>query len=139
MFYEVQTRRSEIDATGANKEVTEKYIVKDCELFANAEYKSIEYITPYSNGLCDVTAMKQSKIREFINAKNEESEQGIYVATVADVFIDDNGKEKEIKYVVAIWATSVGEANELVGEYLKQGMEDFRIIGVKRTKFVDLI
>jgi hypothetical protein len=55
------------------------------------------------------------------------------------VFVDDNGKEKEIKYVVAIWATSVGEANELVGEYLKQGMEDFRIIGVKRTKFVDLI
>ena len=83
--------------------------------------------------------MKQSKIREFINAHNEEAEQGIYVATVADVFVDDNGKEKEIKYVVAIWATSVGEANELVGEYLKQGMEDFRIIGVKRTKFVDLI
>lgn len=138
MFYEVQTRRSEIDANGANKEVVEKYVVEGCELFADAEYKSIEYITPYSNGLCEVTAMKQSKIREFINS-NEEAEQGIYVATVADVFIDDNDKEKEIKYVVAIWATSVGEANELVGEYLKQGMADFRIIGVKRTKFVDLI
>ena len=138
MFYEVQIRHSEIDAKGANKEVVEKYIVEGCELFADAEYKSMEYITPYSNGLCEVTAMKQSKIREFINS-NEEAEQGIYIATVADVFIDDNDKEKEIKYVVAIWATSVGEANELVGEYLKQGMEDFRIIGVKRTKFVDLI
>ena len=138
MFYEVQTRHSEIDAKGANKEVVEKYIVEGCELFADAEYKSIENITPFSNGVCDVTAMKQSKIREFINAQ-EDAEQGIYVATVADVFVDGNGKEKEIKYVVAIWARSVGEANELVGEYLKQGMEDFRIIGVKRTKFVDLI
>lgn len=137
MFYEVQTIRSEVDAKGANKEVVEKYVVEG-DSFTDAEHYSFEHILPYSSGVCDVTAIKQSKIREFVNVKNKE-EQDLYVATVADVFVDDNGKEKEIKYVVAIWATSVGEANELVGEYLKQGMEDFRIIGVKRTKFVDLI
>lgn len=139
MFYEVTTMHSEIDAKGANKEILSKYIVDGCESFSEAEYKSFEYVSPVSDGACDVTKINRSKIREFINAQNAEAEQGIYVATVADVFVDDNGKEKEIKYNVAIWATSVGEANELVGEYLKQGMEDFRIIGVKRTKFVDLI
>lgn len=139
MFYEVTIMHSEIDAKGVNKEILSKYIVDECESFTQAEYKAFEYVAPTSDGVCDVTTMKRSKIREFINTQSEEAEQGIYVAKVADVFVDDNGNEKEIKYDVAIWATSVGEANELVGEYLKQGMEDFRIIGVKRTKFVDLI
>lgn len=139
MFYEVTTMHSEIDAKGANKEILSKYIVDGCESFSEAEYKSFEYVSPVSAGACDVTKINRSKIREFINTQNAEAGQSIYVATVADVFVDDNGNEKEIKYNVAIWATSVGEANELVGEYLKQGMEDFRIIGVKRTKFVDLI
>ncbi len=135
MYYEVTSKRVVIDPKGNYKEISERFIVDNCDLFGEAEMKTLQEY----NGENDVVAIKQSKIREFINAKNEEAEQGIYVATVADVFVDDNGKEKEIKYVVAIWATSVGEANELVGEYLKQGMEDFRIIGVKRTKFVDLI
>lgn len=135
MFYEISLKRNAVNESGVKKEVSEKYIIEGAELFCEAEAKALEYF----NGECNVIAIKQSKIRDFINSKAEEAEQGIYVATVADVFVDDNGKEKEIKYVVAMWSTSVGEADELVGGYLKQGMADFRIIGVKRTKFVDLI
>lgn len=135
MFYEVTSKRVVMDSKGKDKEITEKYIVEGCELFGEAELKMLQYF----NNENDVTAIKQSRIREFINAINNEAEQGIYVATIADVFVDDKGVEKEIKYVVALWATSVEEATHITNEYMKQGLSDFVLLGVKRTKFLEVI
>lgn len=136
MYYEVTSKRVVVDPKGNDKEISERFIVVNCELFGEAEMKTLQEY----NGENDVVAIKQSKIREFLNDKNEEQDEHIYIATIVSIFVDEiTGAEKETKYFVGLWATSVGEANELVGEYLKQGMEDFRIIGIKRTKFVDLI
>lgn len=122
MYFEVTSKRVVVDPKGNDKEISERFIVKDVELFGEAEMKTLQEF----NGENDVVAIKQSKIREFVNEKNEEQDENIYLATIVSVFVDEsNGNERETTYVVGLWATSVGEANELVVEYLKQGMGGF--------------
>lgn len=135
MFYEAVSKRTIIDQkSGNDKDVNEKFIVKDCELCAECEQKVLEYW----NGECDVTSVKQSKIREFVNERQDD-EQFIFLATIEDVFTDDDGEEKSTKYVVGVFAKSVEESTKLVVEYMKQGMSDLRLTSIKKTKIVELI
>lgn len=134
MFYELSLKRNTVSEIGLKKEVSEKYIIEGAELFCEAEAKALEYF----NGGCNVTAIKQSKIREFINNANIDDE--IYLSCVADVYIDEKtGKEKELKYVVAVFATSVDDATKKTLEYMKQGLNDFVLNSVKKTKFLEVI
>lgn len=134
MFYELSLKRNTVSEIGVQKEVSEKYIIEGAELFCEAEAKALEYF----NGECNVTAIKQSKIREFIN--NAEIDNEIYLSCVADVYIDEkSGKEKELKYVVAVFATSVDDATKKTLEYMKQGLNDFVLNSVKKTKFIEVI
>lgn len=134
MFYELSLKRNTVSESGLEKDVSEKYIIEGAELFCEAEAKALEYF----NGECNVTAIKQSKIREFINKANTDDE--IYLSCVADVYIDEKtGKEKELKYVVAVFATSVDDATKKTLEYMKQGLNDFVLNSVKKTKFLEVI
>lgn len=135
MFYEAISKRTIIDPKSrSDKDVNEKFIVKNCELCTECEQKVLEYW----NGECDVTSVKQSKIREFVNERQDD-EQFIFLATIEDVFTDDDGEEKSTKYVVGIFAKSVEESTRLVVEYMKQGMSDLRLTSIKKTKIVELI
>lgn len=134
MFYELSLKRNTVSEIGVQKEVSEKYIIEGAELFCEAEAKALEYF----NGECNVTAIKQSKIRGFIN--NAEIDNEIYLSCVADVYVDEkSGKEKELKYVVAVFATSVDDATKKTLEYMKQGLNDFVLNSVKKTKFIEVI
>lgn len=135
MFYELSLKRNTVSESGLEKEVSEKYIIEGAELFCEAEAKALEYF----NGECNVTAIKQSKIREFIN-NDADTDNDIYLSCVADVYIDEkSGKEKELKYVVAVFATSVDDATKKTLEYMKQGLNDFALNSVKKTKFIEII
>lgn len=135
MFYEVLSKRVGVDAKGNNKDYSEKFIVENCMTCAEAEMKTLQFW----NGENDVVSVKQSKIREFIN-KKENEEQGIFLAKLESVFIDEQtGEEKATKYSVGLFATSVEESTKLVVEYMKQGMDDLRIASIKKTSFVELL
>ena len=62
----------------------------------------------------------------------------IFVADIADVQHNDDGDEVEIVYKVALFALGFDDAYAKLNVYLKQGYS-MQIIGVKKTKFVDLI
>ena len=112
MYYEVTSKRVVIDPKGNDKEISERFIVDNCELFGEAEMKTLQEY----NGENDVVAIKQSKIREFVNEKNEEQDEHIYLATIVIIFVDENtGAEKETKYVVGLWATSTENATKIFG------------------------
>lgn len=135
MFYELSLKRNTVSESGREKEVSEKYIIEGAELFCEAEVKALGYF----NGECNVTAIKQSKIREFIN-NDADTDNDIYLSCVADVYIDEkSGQEKELKYVVAVFATSVDDATKKTLEYMKQGLNDFVLNSVKKTKFLEVI
>lgn len=134
MLYEVVSRRVVIDKKGNDKSLTEKYIIKDCELCSQAEQRILEHW----NGENDCIMVKQCNIREFVNERSSE-EQDIYIATIEEVFIIDDGEEKASKYTLGVFASGVEEATMLTSDFMRQGLEDFRLVSVKRTKYVELI
>ena len=136
MYYESVSKRTIIDQkSGNDKDINERFIVDDCELCAECEQKILEYW----NGECDVISVKQSKIREFVN-KRQDDEQHIFFATIEDVFIDEvSGEEKSTKYVVGIFAKSVEETTKIVVEYMKQGLSNLRLTSIKKTKIIDVL
>lgn len=135
MYYEMTTKVSRVKDDGTEKEVTERYIT-DCLTFEEAERKGMEtYSADNTEG--DVIAIKRSNVREIVN-ENEEKEH-YFKATIVDVFIDDNEKEKELKYYVLIRADNLTEATAKANEYMRQGLADMRLDGVLKTKILELL
>lgn len=132
MLYELKLKVNKLNDKGEEKEVTEHYITDD-ELFGHVELKGNELY----NGNCDVFAISRSKIREIVNEKQEND--SFYKITLVEVFVDDNGKEKENKYYVLISAKDMDDANKKASEYMKQGLQDMKLDAIVKTKIIDLI
>ena len=135
MYYEITVKVRRMTGKGTEKEVTERYIT-DCNLFSEAEAGGLHLLAEDSlEG--DVVAIKRSNVREIVN-ENEEKEH-YFKATIVDVFIDDNEKEKELKYYVLIRANDMTEATAKANEYMRQGLADMRLDGVVKTKILELL
>lgn len=140
MFYHIKINYESLNEQGESVNKNEEYLVKDCELHAEAEQRGYEYASEYQFNEPDITSVKRSNIREFVNENPDEDEDIIYDAIIADVYINEKtGKEKELKYHVGVFAKNMDDATKKVYEYMKQGMNDMRFIGVKETKIVEII
>ena len=135
MYYELAIKHIIIDRKGNDKEVTDKYIVENCELFAEAEQKGLELPLTAS----DVTTIKRSAIKEFVNTPTNDAAEAIYIATIVDTFVNDDGDEKKLKYKVALYALSVTNANKITQEYMAQGLCDMECEEIKKTSFIEVI
>ena len=135
MFFEFVSKRIVHDTKGNDRENSEKFIFENLEFFAEAEQKMYEHF----NSENSVVAIKQCKIMEFVNNRADD-EQAIYYATIESIFVDENtGEEKATKYVVGLFAKSIDEANRIANEYMRQGLADLVLVGIKKTKIVDLL
>lgn len=132
MFYEIKLKVEKENSKGEMKEVVEHFIT-DVELFAEVEANGMEQY----NGNCDVISITRSNVVEIVNEKEED--KPFYKATLIDIFIDDNGNEKETKYYNLVCAKDITEANRLMQEHKRQGLNDMRLDGIVKTKIIDLI
>lgn len=121
MLYEIKARYTDGDKT-----VKVHYLL-DAELFAQAEAKVYEQLKDKAD--VDVISIKRSTIKEVIKIDND---LDYYVATISDTYTDDKGNEKIIRYKQLLPAASIGEAQEAITEYLKQGY-DMRLDAIKLT------
>lgn len=135
MYYEITVKVRRTTGKGTEKEVTERYIT-DCNLFSEAEAEGLHLLAE-DNLEGDVIAIRRSNVREIVNGS--EDEEFFFRATIADVFVDDNGKEKELKYNVLVKAGDLAEATSKANEYMRQGLQDMRLDGVVKTKILDVI
>lgn len=135
MHFEISVKNIKQDKNGNDKEVVDKYIVENQELFAEAEQKGLEL--PLRDP--DVVAIRISAIREFANEPSGQDGEAIYTATIVDTFVDENGKEKKTKYKVALYALSTTNADKIVSEYMAQGLDDMECEKIEKTSFVDVI
>lgn len=134
MFYEVISKRIIIDAKGNDKEIAEKFIIDNCEFCSESEkVMLLEY-----NGENRCTSIKESNLREFVNERQDD-DQAIFLATLEDVFVTDDGDEKATRYVVGLFANTVEEATKIMIEYMRQGMGNLSLVSIKKTKIVDLL
>ena len=121
MLYEVKARY-----TDGGKTVKVHYLL-DAELFGQAELKVYEQLKDKAD--VDVVSIKRSTIKEVIRVDND---LDYYVATISDTYTDDKGNEKIIRYKQLLPAATIGEAQEAITDYLKQGY-DMRLDAIKLT------
>jgi hypothetical protein len=134
MLYEISSRSTVIDKRGNDKSLTEHFLVDKIELFAEAEQKGLELY----NGENDIVAIKRSNIYEIVNKRKDDDER-IYLASIESLFVDDEGNESTTKYVVALFAKNAQSATAIALDYMKQGLEDMELVGIKKSKFEDII
>lgn len=134
MFFEAVSRRTIKDKNGNDKKVNEKFIVNNCELCSEAELKVLEEY----NGENDVTLIKESNLMEFVNERTDD-EQFVFLSKLENTFVGEDGEEKVTTYSVALFAKDMEEAHDIMKNYSKQGLDDLKIVSIKKTKIVDLI
>lgn len=131
MYFETAIKRNDPQKA---KEVTERFIVRGVELFAETE---ATMLAEYQNE-CNVIAIKQSKIKDIINSRMD-GEEEIYYATLEQYYISETGNEKSTKTDVALFAKDMTDAKSKLDVYLKQGLQDMSIFKITKTKFLDVI
>ena len=134
MFYEAVSRRTIRDKNGNDKKVNEKFIVNNCELCSEVERKLLEEY----NGENDVTLIKESNLMEFVNERTDD-EQFVFLSKLENTFVGEDCEEKVTTYSVALFANDMEEAHNIMKNYSKQGLDDLKIVSIKKTKIVDLI
>ena len=134
MFYEAVSRRIVRDKNGNDKKVNEKFIVNNCELCSEVERKLLEEY----NGENDVTLIKESNLMEFVNERADD-EQFVFLSKLENTFVGEDGEEKVTTYSVALFANDMEEAHNIMKNYSKQGLDDLKIVSIKKTKIIDLI
>lgn len=121
------------------KAVKEQYIIEHAELFGEVESKLYEEFGNFPN-FSVVSIKTNNKIREVINEKpSDDDECKIFYATIVDFFTDDNGKVKEIPYIVAAFAHDMTEAKAAVDQYMRMGLEDMELVAIKETKYLEVL
>jgi len=138
MIWETSIKTTVVDNKGNDKATTNRYIVENAELFGEVESKLYEEFGGETG--FEVSAIKISKLREIINEAPQGEEVKIYFATIIDRFYDaDKDETTETKYVVALHAHDINEAYKAIGQYMKQGMEDMELVGLKCTKYISVL
>lgn len=136
MIYEVTTTRIIIDKNGNDKQLKESYIVYEVETFAHAENVLYDYLEGSTD--LDVIAVKRSKLREIANQRSSDEDK-IFIADVADTFIDEeSGEEKVNIYKIALYARNYDVAYVNITEHLKQGY-NLELVSLKKTNFIDIL
>lgn len=138
-MYEIKLNYVVVDEKGVDRSKTENLILEHAESFSDAEQIGYDY----GSGLTglDVISIKRSKLKEIVNEKpfNDETCK-IYVAQIVDHFVDIETEEtKDIKYSVALFAHDMKEAHQAIEQYMKQGLEDMDLVGIKETNFTNVL
>lgn len=137
MIYEGTIKYETITANGNTKTVREHYLIENVDTFSQAEIALITHANSLNIQDVDVVSLKRSKIKEIAN-HGSKLKTPMFVATLTDVFTDDNGNEKEMNYDIAFFAPNIQEAHNFIIYYTEQGY-CMEMRGIKQAKFIDVI
>ena len=135
MIHEVTIAFTVAEKNGEGKTVKEQYLVDNRNLFAEVE--DAMYVGFDGYKALDVIAVKRSRIKEIINTRQSEDDL-IWMAELQDTFVDDDGKEKYIKYKVVLYSKTFDTAKAFISEYIKQGY-NLALVSLKLTKFEEVL
>ncbi len=135
MIYEATIQFIAIDNNGNDKSTKQSYIIENAELFAQVENRLYEEFEGYTD--LDVVAIKRSKIKEIANERTSDDEK-VFLATLVDVFLNDDGSEKEIKYTIAFYSKDMNTAHAYIREYVSQGY-NMGVKQIKESKLIDVL
>lgn len=135
MLIEVKAKVSRIIDSKLRKR-TETYLI-DKELYAEAEYAVMSSLANEQElGTVDsseIISLRQSPIKE-ICENTMPGSAFTFIATLRDIFHDDNGNEKSMRYKVLLWANDLSQANQRAQQLARQGY-DMQIEGIKQVEY----
>ena len=133
MLIEVKVKVARVIDNKTRKR-TETYIL-DREFFSQAEYAITELLNEEEqSGLIEdfyITSLRESGIKEIVDKfKGDFS----FLATLKDIWLEDDGTEKYLKYKVLLWADSPSQAMGNTLQLSKEGY-DMQIEGIKQVDY----
>lgn len=137
MIYEVKVQYERVEEDGNSQTHKEYYVIDGCDTFTEAEEKALVAFACDNINDLDVTEIKRSKVREIANS-GEGGVDKMFLAEVKDVFVKDDGTEKDIKYKILFFAKNFDDAKIFISEYIRQGY-NMLLVCLKETKFIDVL
>lgn len=113
---------------------TEAFII-DREIFAGAEYAVMENLMKEKNqGMIEDFEIQSLRISPIKEVAPQFDGNYSYVATLKDIWLENDGTEKSLRYKVLLWANGLTEANQHISQLTKQGY-DMQIEGIKQVDY----
>lgn len=116
---------------------TETYIL-DKNVFAEAEYEVMTLLSGYMDEgtvkSFEILMIKVSMVKEIITQYQGEN---TFIASLRDIFLQEDGTEKTIKYKVLLWANNISDAMTHTREIASQGY-DMQIDSLREVDYVYL-
>ena len=140
MLIEVKVKVARVIDSKTRKR-TETFLL-DRELFTQAEYAvmtelSQEMETGTVEGF-EIQSLRISPIKEVAEQFRSDSAINTYIATLKDIWLADDGTEKQLKYKVLLWAEDLTAANSNAHRLAREGY-DMQIEGIKQVDYEYLI
>ncbi len=133
MLIEVKVKVTRIIDAKKRKKL-ETYILNK-DFFSEAEYKVTEILnTQHDEGEVDSFEIQSLKLSTIKEIADQYEGQYSFLATLKDIYHDDNGNEKSIRYKVLLWADDLTSATHNARELQRQGY-DMQIEGLKEVDY----
>ena len=133
MLIEVKVKVARVIDSKTRKR-TETYIL-DKEFFSEAEYIVISYLnTQIAEGTVESFEIQSLKISQIKEVASQFDGEYSFIATLIDIWLDDDGTEKKLKYKVLLWADSPSQAMSNTLQLSKEGY-DMQIEGIKQVDY----
>lgn len=133
MLIEVKTRVARI-IDGKTRKRVETSII-DKELFAEAEYAVMSGLSQeQADGTIDEFEIQSLRISPIKEVATQFEGECSFVAPLKDIWLDNDGTEKTLKYKVLLWADNLTDANHNIQMLAREGY-DMQIEGIKQVDY----
>ena len=131
MYFKIKTSRKTVLENGKEKQLLETYFTEAVH-FAEAGYKVIQEIGTDAE-VEDVCMMKNYKpaVNEPFSEDNK-----LFIVKVAEDQLQEDGTYKTIKYVMPAFANDSNQLNQIMKDYISQGLENMRLTTISETKWI---
>lgn len=130
MYFKIKTSRKVVLENGKEKQLLETYFTEALH-FADAGYKVIKEIGTEAE-VEDVCMMKNYK--PAVNEQFSENNK-LFIVKVAEDQLQEDGTYKTIKYIMPAFADDSQQLNQIMKDYISQGLENMRLTTISETKW----
>ena len=134
-WFECKVRYDKMMENGAQKKVTEPYLV-DALSFTEAEARIIEELTPFISGELDVASIKRANYSEVVPADDADR---WYVCIVEFITLDEHtATEKKTASRLLLAANNLHDAMSRFDKTMSGTMADYNALCIKETALMDV-
>ncbi len=136
-WFETKIRYEKTMEDGAQKKVTESYVV-DALSFTEAEEEIISEMSSYISGEFIVTDIKKTPYKEIFFSDNPRDDKWYKVKLQFIILDEKSGKEKLSAVNYLVQSNTFQNAIKNVEEVMNTGMQDWKIASAAETTLLDV-